>query len=88
MIRENLDIERPDRVRLLFPRRITERNAGPVSHLRDHGRVIPSLSCGPQGLQDQAIPESRASRYALRNETTINNTYDFAIGRRLHNLAA
>jgi hypothetical protein len=25
---------------------------------------------------------------ALRTETTINDTYDFALGRRLHNLTA
>jgi hypothetical protein len=89
VIRENLDIGRPDQVQLIFERRIVRK--GPhATPGRFRTRVItegvyPSLHVDYKATRiKQYHKESRA----LRTETTINNTRDFAIGKRLHNLPA
>src|SRR6202011_1323513 len=74
VIRENLDIGRPDQVQLIFNRRITRRTPG-----RSRTRVLtegvtPSLHIDSK--------HSRIKRYhkegrALRTEATINDTRDF-----------
>jgi hypothetical protein len=85
IIRENLDLGRPDHVQLLFDRRITRRTPGRFrTRILTEG-VVPSLHVD--------YKSSRTKQYfklhrALRTETTINNTYDFAIGRHLSNLSA
>lgn len=85
VIRENLDIGRPDQVQLLFPRRITKRTPGRFRTRVLTEGVIPSLHIDYKHCRiKQYLKEGRA----LRTETTINDTYDFAIGRRLHNLPA
>jgi hypothetical protein len=85
VIRENLDIGRPDQVQLLFPRRITKRTPGRFRTRVLTEGVIPSLHVDYKHCRiKQYLKEGRA----LRTETTINDTYDFAIGRRLHNLPA
>jgi hypothetical protein len=85
VIRENLDRGRPEKVSLIFNRRITQRTPG-TFHTRVimHG-VIPSLHGSDKSSQiQQYFKEGRA----LRTETTINNTHDFGIGRSLKNLPA
>lgn len=89
VIRENLDIGRPDQVQLIFERRIVRK--GPYATPgRFRTRVItdgvyPSLHVDYKATRiKQYHKESRA----LRTETTINNTRDFQIGKRLHNLPA
>jgi hypothetical protein len=83
VIRENLDLGRPEQIELIFNRRIP-RN----SRARFRTRVVthdvtPSLNvCYKNARIKQYHKENRA----LRTETTINNTYDFGVGRRLHNL--
>ncbi len=85
VIRENLDIGRPDQMQLLFPRRITKRTSGRFRTRVLTDGVIPSLHVDYKHCRiKQYLKEGRA----LRTETTINDTYDFAIGRRLHNLPA
>ena len=88
VIRENLDIGRPDHVQLLFPRRITKRTPGRFRTRVITEGVIPSLHVDYKDCRIKQYLKSVQDGCALRTETTINNTYDFAIGRRLHNLPA
>jgi hypothetical protein len=85
VIRENLDIGRPDQLQLLFQRRITKRTPGRFRTRILTDGVIPSLHVE---YKDCRIKQYLKEGRALRTETTINNAYDFAIGRRLHNLPA
>ena len=85
VIRENLDLGRPDHVQLIFDRRVTTRTPG-----RFRTRVI------TQGVTPWLYVDYKKTRIkqyhkegrALRTETTINDTRDFAIGKRLRNLPA
>jgi hypothetical protein len=89
VIRENLDIGRPDQVQLIFERRIHRKGAN-VTPGRFRTRVI------TQGVYPSLHVDYKATRIkqyhkegrALRTETTINNTCDFDIGKRLKNLPA
>src|SRR5260370_12926512 len=47
-----------------------------------HG-VTPSLNVH---YKNSRIKQYHKENRALRTETTINNTYDFGVGKRLHNL--
>lgn len=87
VIRENIDIGRPDRVSAIFDRRI--HRTGPN---RTPGRfrtrvftrgVTPSLHVEYKSTR---IKQYHKEGRALRTETTINDSYDFGIGRRLCNL--
>ena len=85
VIRENLDIGRPDQVQLIFNRRVTKRTPG---HFRTRvltEGVVPSLYAQ---YKHTKIKQYHKEGRALRTETTISNTYDFAIGRKLCNLPA
>lgn len=84
VIRENLDIGRPDHVQLIFDRRISRRTPGCFRTRIITDGVIPSLHIDYKNSKiKQYFKEARA----LRTETVINNTYDFAIGRKLQNLS-
>lgn len=89
LIRHNLDLGRPDRVGLVFDRRIFNGRKRKTPG-RFRTRVItegvtPSLHID---YKHSKIKQYHKLDQALRTETTINDTYDFGIGRRLHNLAA
>ena len=85
VIRENIDLGRPDQVQLIFDRRVTRRTPGTFRTRVITEGVIPSLHVYYKHTKiKQYFKEGRA----LRTETTINDTYDFAIGRRLCNLPA
>ena len=85
VIRENIDLGRPEKVSLIFDRRITQRTPGRFRTRVLTQGVTPSLQVGYKNAKiKQYFKEERA----LRTETTINNTRDFAIGRRLSNLPA
>lgn len=85
VIRENLDIGRPAQVQLIFERRVLKTTPG-----RFRTRVI------TEGVTPWLYIDYKSTRVkqyhkegcALRTETTINNTYDFNIGRRIKNLPA
>ena len=85
VMRENLDLGRPDQMQLIFNRRVTRQTPGQFrTRILTEG-VVPSLHVD--------YKKSRVKQYykegqALRTETTINNTYDFEIGRALRNLPA
>lgn len=84
IIRDNLDLGRPDHVQLLFPRQIRRTTPGRfTTHVITKG-VNPSLHITDKHCRiKQYFKEERA----LRTETTFNDTYDFGIGRRLSNLS-
>jgi hypothetical protein len=88
-IRDNLDIGRPDQISLVFDRRIIRK--GPhATPGRFRTRVITS---GVTPSLHVEYKNSRIKQYhklgrAIRTETTINETRDFGIGKRLTNLPA
>ncbi|MDQ5833548.1 MAG: hypothetical protein M3550_10905 [Actinomycetota bacterium] len=89
VIRDNLDIGRPDQVSLIFDRSL--RRKGPrATPGRFRTRVItegvtPSLHVD---YKHATVKQYHKQGRALRTETTINDTYDFGIGKRLTNLPA
>jgi len=83
ILRENLDLGRPDQVALIFERRVTRRTPG-----RFRTRVI---TRGVNPTLHIDYKRTRIKQYfklgrALRTEVTIHNTYDFEIGKLLKNL--
>ena len=85
VIRENLDLGRPEQVQLIFDRKITRKTPGRFqTRVITHG-VIPSLHVN---YKNSRIKQYYKQGRALRTETTINDTRDFKVGRRLHNLSA
>lgn len=85
VIRENLDLGRPDQVQLIFNKRIRRQTPGRLQTRVITQGVIPSLHVNYKNTRiKQYYKEGRA----LRTETTINDTRDFNLGKRLHNLPA
>lgn len=80
MIRDHLDVGRPDQVSLTFDRRVTRRTPGTF-----RTRVI------TRGVDPQLHANYKSSRIkqyfkegkALRTETVIGDTRDFGVGRRV-----
>lgn len=85
LIRENLDLGRPDRVGLVFDRRVTRRTPGRFRTRVLTDGVTPSLHID---YKHTKIKQYHKHGRALRTETTINDSRDFGIGRRLCNLPA
>lgn len=85
IIRENLDIGRPDNVQLIFNRRVTKRTPSQFRTRVITEGVIPSLHVD---YKHSHIKQYHKEGRALRTETTINNTRDFGIGKLLCNLPA
>jgi len=83
VIRDNLDMGRPDRVQLVFNRRVTRRTPGRFrTRVITHG-VTPALYID---YKSTSIKQYHKLGRALRTETTINDAHDFGIGKRLQNL--
>jgi hypothetical protein len=89
VIRDNLDIGRPDQVALIFDRRLMRRGPratpGPFRTRVITDGVTPSLHID---YKHTRIKQYHKQGRALRTETTINDTTDFSIGKRLTNLPA
>ena len=83
VIRENLDIGRPSQVSLVFDRKVNRRTPGPFRTRVITDGVVPSLHVD---YKKTRIKQYHKEGQALRTETTINDTRDFAIGRRIENL--
>jgi hypothetical protein len=89
VLHDNLDAGRPDRVGLVFDRRIVRK--GPrATPGRFRTRVIttgvtPSLHID---YKHTTVKQYHKEGRALRTETTINDTHDFGLSKRLTNLAA
>jgi hypothetical protein len=85
IIRENLDLGRPDQVQLIFQRRVTKRTPGRFRTRVITDGVTPALYVD---YKHSRIKQYHKEGRALRTETTINNPRDFDIGKRLCNLPA
>ena len=89
VIRDNLDIGRPDQVALVFDRRLIRRGPrhtpGPFRTRVITEGVTPSLHVD---YKHTRIKQYHKEGKALRTETTVNDTTDFSIGKRLTNLPA
>ena len=86
VIRDNLDLGRPNRVSLLFPQRTTRSTPAPF-----HGYRTRVITEGVNPSLHIAYKRSHVKHYfkenrALRTETTINNPGDFHTGKGLKNL--
>ena len=86
VIRENIDLGRPEQVQLIFSRKLKKST---VADGRCRTRiitqgVIPSLHIYYKNTRSKQYLKAANQRTGLRTETTINNAYDFGIGRRLH----
>jgi hypothetical protein len=89
VLHDNLDIGRPDQVSLVFDRRIIRkgRSATPGrfrTRVITEG-VVPSLHID---YKNAKIKQYHKEGRALRTETTINDTRDFGLSKRLNNLPA
>lgn len=85
ILRDNLDLGRPDQVQLIFDRRVSRRTPGRFRTRVITEGVVPALHVD---YKRSRIKQYYKEGRALRTETVINDTYDFAIGRRLENLPA
>jgi hypothetical protein len=88
VIRENIDLGRPENVQLIFARKMQKKTAADGrcrTRIVTQG-VIPSLHVYYKNTHLKQYHKTCAKGAALRTETTINNTYDFQVGRLLKNL--
>jgi hypothetical protein len=85
VIRENLDIGRPSQVQLIFDRKVSRRTPGRFRTRVITEGVVPSLHIN---YKNTRIKQYHKEGRALRPETTINDTRDFSLGKRLKNLPA
>lgn len=83
VIRDNLDLGRPDRVQLLFPRKITRRTPGTFRTRVLYEGVQPSLHISYKHFDlKQYYKEGRG----LRTEGTFRDPCDFGLNKGLPNL--
>lgn len=86
IIRDQLDLGRPDRVSLVFPTRLTRRTPPPPRGYRTrvitHG-VAPSLHVA---FKHTDLKQYFKLEHGLRGEATINDATDFGLGKGLQNL--
>jgi hypothetical protein len=83
IIRDNLDVGRPDRIQLVFERRVTQKTPGLFRTQVIQEGVNPSLHAYYKKTHvKQYFKEQRA----LRTETTINDSRDFGVGKDISNL--
>ena len=89
VLHDNLDIGRPDQIGLVFNRRIIRKGPHPTpGRFRTRvitADVVPSLHVD---YKNATIKQYHKEGRALRTETTINDTYDFGLTKRLTNLPA
>jgi hypothetical protein len=83
VIRDNLDVGRPDRIQLVFERHVTKSTPGLFRTQVIVDGVNPSLHAYYKKTHvKQYFKENRA----LRTETTINNPRDFYVNKDISNL--
>lgn len=82
VIRENLDLGRPDRIQLIFDRRISRKTPGTFKTRVVTVGVMPTLRVQ---YKNSSIKQYFKEGKALRTETTINNSRDFGIGKNIRN---
>jgi len=84
-IPEQLALGRPERISLLFGRRVTRRTPGRFETRVLSTYTLPSITFR---YRHSTVKQYQKEGRALRTETTINDAYDLGIGRRLDNLPA
>jgi hypothetical protein len=89
VLHDNLDIGRPDQISLIFNRRLRRTGRRPTpgrfrTRIITEG-VVPSLHID---YKNAKIKQYHKEGRALRTETTINDTGDFKLSKRLINLPA
>ena len=81
VIRDHLDVGRPDQVAIIFDRKVTHRTPGVFRTKVFTRGVDPQVCCYYRSARmKQYFKEHRA----LRTETVISDTRDFGIGRRVN----
>ncbi len=89
VLRDNLDIGRPDQISLVFARRVVSkgrrRTPGKFRTRVITEGVTPSLHVD---YKNNKIKQYHKLGKAIRTETTINDTRDFGLSKRLTNLPA
>ncbi|WP_176358515.1 hypothetical protein [Mycobacterium persicum] len=80
LIRDHLDVGRPESVSLIFDRRIIQTTPGTWRTKVITKGVDPQISCY---YKSSRIKQYFKEQRALRTETVICNTRDFGIGRRV-----
>jgi len=80
VIRDHLDLGRPDQVVLIFDRKLTPRTPGRFRTKVVTRGVNPQLSCTYKSCR---LKQYFKLGVALRTELVIGDTYDFGIGRRV-----
>jgi hypothetical protein len=85
LIRDNLDLGRPDRVSLIFERRVTKRTPSEFHTRVIREGVLPSIRIR---YKHSALKQYFKEGHALRTEMMINNTQDFGFNRGLTNFSA
>jgi hypothetical protein len=88
VIRENLDLGRPDRVSLVFPTRVNRRTPPPAFGYRTRiitDGVNPSVHFE---YKHSHVKQYFKENQALRIETTVNDPRDFGLNKNLSNLDA
>lgn len=84
VIKDHIDLGRPERMQLVFGRRILRRRGQPPTRTRIFSQEVdPSLQISHRNTR---VKQYWKLDRALRTETTFNDTYDFRIGRKLENL--
>lgn len=85
VLRENLDLGRPDNLQLIFERRVIKTTPGPFRTRVVREGVIPSLHVDYKSNRlKQYFKEGRA----IRTELTVHDPRDFGVNRRLEHLSA
>jgi len=84
VIRENLDLGRPDRVQLIFGRRVQRNTPSRFGTRVIQTDVQPNLHIT---YKHSGVKQYFKENRALRTETTINNPHDFGVGKDLSNWA-
>lgn len=79
-IRDQLDLGRPDKIQIVFARKISKRTPGRFQTQVIHRGVEPVLQAH---YKHSKIKQYLKDGCALRTETTVNDPYDFAIKRTL-----
>jgi hypothetical protein len=88
VIRDNIDLGRPETVQLIFARKMRKTTATDGrcrTRIVTEG-VIPSLHVYYKNTHLKQYHKTWKKGAALRTETTVNDSYDFGVGRLIKNL--
>jgi len=89
LIRDNIDIGRPDKVNVVFDRKIRLRGKNPApGTFRTQVITAGACPCLYLYYKKTQVKQYLKEGRALRTETTLNQPRDFGIGKELTNLAA